>query len=325
MRPATEFFYLGLCCLLGSSSLWAASAQPEPVGPSGLPLLAATARQRSLPGPKLPAPPTPRRDPRFWPRGYYPGDPLPPRTVYLTFDDGPSDFTAQILDILKAEGVQATFFINAFDRAHPAGIAPGLNYLSRYQETLRRMVREGHVIGNHSYTHPDFATLSRAQIEFQLSTLESQLRAVLGAETPVIHLIRPPFGSPWLGNWNSDRQRSKVRDILEPRGLVMLWTIGWDSSDGVDWAGGEWFTVSGPRYHPGGPAYERKMERELDRILRRATMGASGVLLMHDTHPTSRDILKTLIEELKARGYRFGTLEDYCRWRWGPEVFDPAS
>lgn len=43
---------------------------------------------------------------------------------------------------------------------------------------------------------------------------------------------------------------------------------------------------------------------------------------MHDTHPTSRGVLKSLIEALKARGYSFATLEDYCLWRWGPGVFD---
>ena len=50
-----------------------------------------------------------QRDGLLWPEGYYPGDPLPLHTVYLTFDDGPSDFTVQILDILKEEGIHATF------------------------------------------------------------------------------------------------------------------------------------------------------------------------------------------------------------------------
>jgi hypothetical protein len=64
------------------------------------------------------------------------------------------------------------------------------------------------------------------------------------------------------------------------------------------------------------------MLREVKRILGRADGTAGGIILMHDTHPTSRDVLKSLIEELKRRGYGFGTLEDYCRWRWGPNVFD---
>jgi hypothetical protein len=57
-------------------------------------------------------------------------------------------------------------------------------------------------------------------------------------------------------------------------------------------------------------------------LLSLAEGGRSGVILMHDVHPTTRDMLGPLIRELKARGYTFATLEDYARWRWGPHVFD---
>lgn len=277
--------------------------------------------------PASPATPdsAPPRDARYWPRGYFPGDPLPPSTIYLSFDDGPTDFTPQLLDILKEEGVHATFFLNSYDKDRPGRANPRVNALLKYRAALLRLVREGQVIGNHSYSHEDFARLSSAGIDFQLSTFQRQLKEVLGPETPAIHLIRPPFGSPWLGNWNSAAQREKVRAALSGRGIVALWTTGWDSSDSADWAKGEWFEVSAKRYHPGSESYREKMQRELGRILKRADGRASGVILMHDTHPTSRDILKPLIEELKRRGYAFATLEDYCRWRWGPEVFGPPA
>jgi peptidoglycan/xylan/chitin deacetylase (PgdA/CDA1 family) len=276
--------------------------------------------------PAVPASPArpedaPPRDSRYWPQGYFPGDPIPLKTVYLTFDDGPSDFTAQILDLLKEEGVRATFFLNSYDKDNPFHADTGNNCLLRYSEVLRRMVDEGHVIGNHTYSHRDLAALSAGQVLFQLDTLERQLAEVLGDKMPRIYLVRPPFGSPWLGNWNSQRQRAKVCSELGNRGIVMLWTTGWDSSDSVDWASGEWYEASNARYHPGTQSYERKMQREMERILKRADGNSGGVILMHDTHPTSRDILKDLIEELKRRGYAFATLEDYCRWRWGPEVF----
>jgi peptidoglycan/xylan/chitin deacetylase (PgdA/CDA1 family) len=278
----------------------------------------------------LPTSPTspdqaPVRDARYWPQGYFPGDPLPPSTIYFSFDDGPTDFTPQLLDILKEEGVHATFFLNSYDKDHPRKADASKNVLGKYKETLQRMVREGHAIGNHSYSHQDFALLSPPRIDFQLSTLQRQLKEVLGAETPTIRLIRPPFGSPWLGNWNTKKDREKVARALSGRGIVMLWTVGWDSSDSADWAKGEWFEASAKRYHPGSASYEEKMQREMGRILRRADGKASGVILMHDTHPTSRDVLKALIEELKRRGYSFATLEDYCRWRWGPDVFGPAA
>ncbi len=264
----------------------------------------------------------PFRDSQYWPQGYYPGDPIPDHTIYLTFDDGPCDFTAQILDILKEEEVHATFFMNSYDKDDPFHADTGKNLMFRYADVLRRMVDEGHAIGNHSYSHRDLARLSPRQIDFQLSTLQRQLTEVLGDKTPRIYLIRPPFGSPWLGNWNTMEQREKVRIAVERRGLVMLWTPGWDSSDSADWAKGEWYNASVRRYEPGSPSYESKMRREVKRILGRADGIAGGIILMHDTHPTSRDVLKSLIEELKRRGYGFGTLEDYCRWRWGPNVFD---
>ncbi len=252
------------------------------------------------------------------PRGYYSGDPLPPSTVYLSFDDGPWDFTGDILDVLEAEGVKATFFLNSYDKDNPAHGDPSANVLLRYAPVLRRMVEQGHVLGNHSYSHQDFATLAPGKIGFQLDTLERDLRAVLGERTPALNLIRPPFGSPWLGTWSKPEERNRVGRILEKRGLVMMWTLGWDSGDSANWAPGEWYEKGSPRYHPGGAKYREKVKAELDRILKKADGTASGVILMHDTHPTSRDVLAPLIKELKARGYHFATLEDYALWRWGP-------
>jgi peptidoglycan/xylan/chitin deacetylase (PgdA/CDA1 family) len=309
-----------LLSMLSLSSMFAFGAKAPQLGPIPLRNLSENLAPPS-PSPSDPAA-APPRDSLYWPQGYYTGDPIPLRTVYLTFDDGPSDFTAQILDILKEEGVRATFFLNSYDKDNPFHADTGQNYMFRYADVLRRMVDEGHAIGNHTYSHQDLARLGPRQTAFQLDTLQRQLHEVLGDKTPRLYLIRPPFGSPWLGNWNSGRQREKVCAELKDRGIVMLWTTGWDSSDSADWVAGEWFEASAKRYHPGSAPYERKMEREATRILRRADGGAGGIVLMHDTHPTSRDVLKSLIEELKRRGYSFGTLEDYCRWRWGDGVFD---
>jgi peptidoglycan/xylan/chitin deacetylase (PgdA/CDA1 family) len=306
--------------LMGVAVLLEANA-PIPAPISQDPQAARATGQAPAASPSDPAAAVPR-DSRYWPRGYYPGDPIPARTIYLTFDDGPCDFTGQVLDILKEEKVRATFFLNSYDKDDPFHADTGTNLLFRYADVLARMVDEGHAIGNHTYSHRDLARLSAHQIDFQLSTLQRQLTEVLGAKTPPIVLIRPPFGSPWLGNWNTGEQREKVASSLENRGIVMLWTPGWDSSDSADWAKGEWYNASAKRYEPGSPSYELKMHRELGRILRRADGLAGGIILMHDTHPTSRDVLKPLIEELKRRGYGFGTLEDYCRWRWGDGALD---
>lgn len=194
----------------------------------------------------------------YRPRGYYSGDPLPPSTIYLSFDDGPWDFTGNILDVLEAEGVRATFFINSYDKDNPAHGDPSANILVRYAGVLRRMVDGGHAIGNHSYSHQDFASLGRGRIEFQLDTLERDLRAVLGDRTPALRLIRPPFGSPWLGTWNSPQQQEAVGRVLEKRGLVMMWTTGWDSGDSANWAPGEWYERGAPATTPAAPYTRRR-------------------------------------------------------------------
>jgi len=266
-----------------------------------------------------------RSDAAYWPRGYYPGDPLPPKTIYLTFDDGPWAFTGDIVEILHEEGVHATFFMNSFDKDNPYHADTGKNLLFRFADVLKRLVADGNVIGNHTYSHRDLALLTPRQIQFQTGLLEKQLREVLGDEMPAIHLLRPPFGSPWLGSWNKPAQREKVSKSLGGRYLVMMWTLGWDSADSVNWAPGEWMESTSARYNPADTGYLKKMSIDMTRILKHADGTASGVILMHDTHPTSRDILKQLIETLKQRGYTFATLEDYARWRWGDDVFGPAE
>ena len=184
------------------------------------------------------------------------------------------------------------------------------------------MVDEGHAIGNHTYSHQDLAGLTPKQIAFQFDLLKKQLGEVLGDKTPPLYLIRPPFGSPWYGNWSTKDQKKKACAALKDRGIVLMWTLGWDSSDSKDWAKGEWYKPAAARYHPGNPSYQSKMKRLTDRILKQADGTTSGIVLMHDTHPTSRDALKALVVELKRRGYAFGTLEEYCRWRWGPDAFN---
>ncbi|MGO8694327.1 MAG: polysaccharide deacetylase family protein [Rectinemataceae bacterium] len=321
-----DSFHRGTRTILAILLLWGGAAGIKAANIEVLPGPYDTKAARNVYGPSAPESvnpdQAPLRDSTFWPRGYYPGDPLPPKTVYLTFDDGPWEFTGQIVDILHEEGVRATFFMNSFDKDDPFHADTGRNLMFRFSDVLKRMVAYGDVIGNHTYSHRDLGSLSPSQINFQLSTLQRQLKEVLGDLMPPIHLIRPPFGSPWLGHWGSAAERRTVTAAIRDRGIVMMWTTGWDTGDSADWARGEWFESTNARYHPGGARYDAKMVRELARILRRADGTASGIILMHDTHPTSRDILKPLIEELKRRGYTFATLDDYCRWRWGDHVFD---
>jgi peptidoglycan-N-acetylglucosamine deacetylase len=98
----------------------------------------------------------------------------------LTFDDGPSsEYTPQILDILGRQQIKATFFIIG---VHVAG----------KEALLRREYREGHEIGNHSWSHPDLSKLSAEDAESQI---ESTQRVIASAGVPAPKILRPPYGA----------------------------------------------------------------------------------------------------------------------------------
>lgn len=111
--------------------------------------------------------------------------PLPPNChmascIALTFDDGPDPVTtAKVLDVLRAEQVPATFFVVG-KRVHGN------------EALLQRMQREGHEIGNHSWSHTDFAKLTPEQMQWEIDMTQ---KAIVGAGVPAPKLFRPPYGS----------------------------------------------------------------------------------------------------------------------------------
>jgi len=128
------------------------------------------------------------------------------RRLALTFDDGPSAvFTGEILDVLRARNVKATFFLC------------GKN-VERYPEIARRIKAEGHAIGDHSYSHPFLYFKSRRFMGDEIDRAQDAIEKATG-DRPVI--FRPPYGARWLG----------IYSVLRRRGLTL---VNW-SDTGYDW------------------------------------------------------------------------------------------
>lgn len=123
--------------------------------------------------------------------------------VALTFDDGPhARYTEELLDGLKERGVRATFFLIG-------------KSIEGNEEVIKRMSQEGHLIGNHTYSH---VQLSKETVENAVQEIEKTNQEIFAVTGKVPEYIRPPFGS-----WNS-----KLDDQVEM--TVVLWTV-----DPLDW------------------------------------------------------------------------------------------
>ena len=102
------------------------------------------------------------------------------KLIAITYDDGPSIYTPQLLDGLKARGAKATFFMVG-------------NRVSSYLSTVERVYQEGHQVANHSYDHSDLTGLSAAGIKNQITSTSYQLDKVCGSGTS--YMVRAPYGS----------------------------------------------------------------------------------------------------------------------------------
>jgi peptidoglycan/xylan/chitin deacetylase (PgdA/CDA1 family) len=254
---------------------------------------------------------SPSRAPADFPAGFYDGDPLPARTAYLSFDDGPSDFTAEILDACQKESVKATFFLCA--RWAQENWMPNLSSYDGNAATLRRMYAEGHAVGSHTANHQSFADLSMAGIQRELKLNSMLLEWAIGPGYPEMTLVRPPFGAPWWRAGNAQAM-SRAASALNGKAIVCMWNDAADSRDSDGYAIGEWYTKKAT--DRSAPEFKRKEDRIVQRIASEAD-GRGLVILMHDTHPTSVAALPRVISMLKQRGYSFATMEDWVRWRYG--------
>ena len=187
------------------------------------------------------------------------------KVLYLTFDAGyENGCTAKILDVLKARNVPAAFFLVG-------------NYLEKNADLVRRMVDEGHIVGNHTMHHHDMSKLTdQAAFTRELTELETCFKDITGKELPKYY--RPPQGT---------YSEENLRMAQQLGYKTVFWSLAY-----VDWLNNDQPTSA--------EAFEK--------LIPRTHNGA--VILLHSTSSTNAEILDQLLEKWESMGYRFASLEE---------------
>ena len=187
------------------------------------------------------------------------------KIIYLTFDCGyENGNTPAILDALKKHQVSATFFtVGTFLEAEP--------------DLVKRMVAEGHTLGNHTWHHPDMSAISTIDtFSEELNSTADAYRQITGEEMP--HYYRPPQGK------YSTENLQMAKDLGYS---TFFWSLAY-----VDW------------YQDNQPSKEEAFAKLLGRI------HPGAIVLLHNTSSTNAAILDELLTRWEEMGYHFGTLQE---------------
>ncbi|HTQ97380.1 MAG TPA: polysaccharide deacetylase family protein [Candidatus Acidoferrum sp.] len=208
------------------------------------------------------------------------GNDLPPKTLVLTFDDGPHPrYTDQILEILKKYGLKAVFF-EVGRNLGPETTDPGAK-LATTAAVSQRILAQGSTIGNHSYSHPVLSKMPEAGYTKEIETTNALLTAVL-KEPPV--LFRPPYGAT---------NAAIVAKVQADKMKSILWNV-----DSEDWA------------DPVPNSIARRVVQEVEK-------NGRGIILFHDIHKITIEVLPMVIETLEKDGYKFTS--------WNGSGFGPEA
>ena len=187
------------------------------------------------------------------------------KVIYLTFDCGyENGNTPAILDALKKHQVSATFFaVGTFLESEP--------------DLVKRMVAEGHTVGNHTWHHPDMSAIStRESFEEELNSTADAYHQITGQEMP--RYYRPPQGK------YSTENLQMAKDLGYS---TFFWSLAY-----VDW------------YQDNQPSREEAFDKLLGRI------HPGAIVLLHNTSSTNAAILDELLTKWEDMGYHFGTLQE---------------
>ena len=201
------------------------------------------------------------------------GRSLPPMTLALTFDDGPGPRTKELSSYLKSQGIASGFFMM------------GQNAQGK-SDVMKQVNDDGHIIGNHTWDHPLLTKLSASAVQTELQRTDDVIGPFLKGN---MRMFRAPFGG-----WSPATADHLNKTPLAKYVGSIFWDIGGDltATHAADWAcwGAAKLTIE-----QCGDRYIREIH---DR-------GDHGVVLMHDIHSNTIDMVKVIVPKLKALGYKF--------------------
>lgn len=196
---------------------------------------------------------------------------LPKKTLVLTFDDGPDSlYTPAILDILAKYEVRSIFF-QVGKNAGAVSKAKGKETIipTKAAESTVRLLANGHLLGNHTYSHALLTKLKDEKLEREIDLGERILESVSQTD---VKLFRPPYGA----------RNDAVLDTLKERNeKAFIWNV-----DSLDWS-------------------DPVPKSIASRVVEQVEQQGKGVILMHDVHPQSVEALPLILEALKGKGYQF--------------------
>ncbi len=195
---------------------------------------------------------------------YFLGD-TDQKKLYLTFDAGfENGNTESILDALKKHNVKAAFFVVG-------------HYLETAPELIKRMVEEGHIVGNHTYHHYDMSKiLDKETFAEEIQSVEQQFQEITGTE--MVKYYRPPQGKYSLQNLQM------AKDLGYHTFFWSLAYVDWNQDD------------------------QPTHQEAFDKLIGRGHPGA--IVLLHNTSTTNAEILDELLSKWEEEGYSFGTLDE---------------
>ncbi|WNR46960.1 delta-lactam-biosynthetic de-N-acetylase [Paenibacillus roseipurpureus] len=186
------------------------------------------------------------------------------KELYLTFDNGyEQGYTGRILDVLKEKGVPAIFFVTG-------------HYIRSEPELLKRMVQEGHLVGNHSWSHPDMSQISAERIQKELTQVKDEVAAITGQKE--MRYLRAPRG------------------IFNNRSLAV--------SQGLNYTNVFWSVA----YRDWEPKQQKGSAYAFKNVMAQLHPGA--VILLHSVSQDNTEALGAIIDAARAQGYQFKSLDE---------------